>query len=416
MGLLVSSGTAGRTRVAQLTVARLIDVASVGHSWAGTRVLVRADLNAPLADGTVTDEARIAASVPTIRHLLDAGAAVAVCSHLGRPKGMVVAELSLSPCAERLSDLLGQPAELLPDCVGDAVNDRVAALEPGQVVVLENLRFHVGEEANDAGFAAQLASGFTHYVNDAFGAAHRAHASTEGVARLLPACAGLLMAREVEVLTGLLDRPVSPFVAVLGGAKVSDKLPLIEHLLERCDRILIGGAMCFTFLAALGDPVGKSLHEGPDAQRLARGLLERSGRVNCTLQLPVDILIADTFDESADIEVVPSDAIPEWGIGVDIGPRTAAAYDEVIAAAKTVFWNGPMGAFEIPPFADGTRAIANAMATTAAVTVAGGGDSGAALAQWGLEDQLTHCSTGGGAALELLEGRALPGVAALPVA
>jgi phosphoglycerate kinase len=224
------------------------------------------------------------------------------------------------------------------------------------------------------------------------------------------------MAKEVAVLTGLLERPAHPFVAILGGAKVSDKLPLIEHLLERCDRILIGGAMCFTFLAALGDPVGESLHEDEQTQRLAHGLLERAARLNCTLQLPVDILVADRFDAEAEIEVVPSDAIPDWGMGVDIGPRTAAAYDEVIAQAGTVFWNGPMGAFEIPPFADGTRAVAQAMASTDAVTVAGGGDSGAALAQMGLEDQLTHVSTGGGAALELLEGRTLPGVAALPVA
>jgi phosphoglycerate kinase len=354
--------------------------------------------------------------VPTIRHLLDAGAAVAVCSHLGRPKGAVKPELSLAPCAARLGELLGRDVELLPDCVGPAVRARVESLGPGEIVMLENLRFHPQEEANDPAFAEKLAAGFTHYVDDAFGAAHRAHASTEGVARRLPACAGLLMAREVEVLTGLLERPGAPFVAVLGGAKVSDKLPLIEHLLARCDRILIGGAMCFTFLAALGDPVGKSLHEGPDAQKLAHGLLERAGRVNCTLQLPVDILIADRFDADAEIEVVPSDAIPEWGMGVDIGPRTAAAYDEVIAGARTVFWNGPMGAFEIPPFAAGTQAVAEAMATTDAVTVAGGGDSGAALAQLGLEDRLTHVSTGGGAALELLEGRVLPGVAALPVA
>lgn len=394
----------------------LIDVAHAGHDWSGTRVLVRSDLNVPLADGRVTDDARIAASVPTIRHLLDAGAGVAVCSHLGRPGGTVVPELSLAPCAARLGELMGRPVELLADCVGDAVRNRVESLAPGEVVLLENLRFHAGEEANDPGFADQLAAGFTHYVNDAFGAAHRAHASTEGVARRLPACAGLLMAREVDVLTGLLERPAAPFVAVLGGAKVSDKLPLIEHLLQRCDRILIGGAMCFTFLAALGDPVGRSLHEGPDAQRLAHGLLERAGRVNCTLQLPVDILVADRFDADAEIEVVPSDAIPGWGMGVDIGPRTAATYTEVIAVARTVFWNGPMGAFEIPPFADGTRAIAQAMAETEAVTVAGGGDSGAALAQLGLEDRLTHVSTGGGAALELLEGRVLPGVAALPVA
>jgi phosphoglycerate kinase len=397
-------------------VPRLLDVSGAGRSWSGARVLVRADLNVPRAGGRVTDDARIAASVPTIRHLADAGAAVAVCSHLGRPKGTRVPELSLAPCAARLGELLGRPVDLLDDCVGDAVRSRVESLAPGDVVVLENLRFHPQEEANDPAFAAALAAGFTHYVNDAFGAAHRAHASTEGVARLLPACAGLLMAREVEVLAGLLERPSSPFVAVLGGAKVSDKLPLIEHLLDRCDRILIGGAMCFTFFAAMGDPVGQSLHEGPDAQRLAHGLVERAGRVNCTLQLPVDVLIADRFAADAALEVVPTDAIPSWGMGVDVGPRTAASYAEAIAAARTVFWNGPMGAFEIPPFAGGTRAVAQAMADSSAVTVAGGGDSGAALAEMGLADRLTHVSTGGGAALEMLEGRTLPGVAALPSA
>ncbi len=397
-------------------MARLVDVAGAGHAWSGARVLVRADLNVPLEAGRITDDARIEASVPTIRHLVDAGAAVAVCSHLGRPKGTPDPALSLAPCAARLGELLGMPVELLPDCVGDDVTARTAALGPGQVVMLENLRFHPGEEANDPAFVQALADGFTHYVNDAFGAAHRAHASTEGVARRLPSCAGLLMAREVEVLSGLLERPADPFVAILGGAKVSDKLPLIQHLLDRTDRILIGGAMCFTFLAALGDPVGRSLHEDEAAQRLAHGLLERAGRVNCALQLPVDILVADRFDADAQIEVTPSDAIPEWGMGVDIGPRTAAAYQEVIAGAGTVFWNGPMGAFEIPPFADGTRAIAEAMARTGAVTVAGGGDSGAALAQLGLQDQLTHVSTGGGAALEMLEGRTLPGVAVLPAA
>jgi phosphoglycerate kinase len=224
------------------------------------------------------------------------------------------------------------------------------------------------------------------------------------------------MAKEVEVLSGLLERPAHPFLAVLGGAKVADKLPLIEHLLARCDRILVGGAMCFTFLAAIGDPVGRSLHEDEEAQRMAHGLLEAAGRVNCILQLPVDILVADRFDADADLEVVPSDAIPSWGIGVDIGPQTAAAYREVIGAAGTVFWNGPMGAFEIPPFADGTRSVAEAMAEARGVTVAGGGDSAAALAAFGLEDRLTHVSTGGGAALELLEGRVLPGVAVLPTA
>lgn len=390
------------------------DITTAGHDWAGTRVLVRADLNVPLDGTTITDDTRIVASVPTVKYLIEHGAAVAVCSHLGRPKGQVVSELSLAPAATRLGELLGKPVELLSDCVGDTVRATVEALQPGQVVVLENLRFHPQEEKNDREFAEDLAAGFTHYVNDAFGAAHRAHASTEGVAHLLPSVAGLLMSKEVEILGGILERPRSPFVAVLGGSKVSDKLPLIEHLMDRCDRILIGGAMCFTFFAALGDPVGKSLHEDEATQKMAHGLLERSSRVNCTIQLPTDVLVADKFDATAQLEVVPSDAIPEWSMGVDIGPRTAAAYAEAIAGAGTVVWNGPMGAFEIPPFAHGTRAVADAMAASKAVTVIGGGDSGAAVAQFGLEDKFTHVSTGGGASLEMLEGKTLPGVAALP--
>ena len=393
-----------------------VQVDSPGRSWAEERVLVRADLNAPLDAGRVTDDARIRASVATIRHLLDNGAAVAVCSHLGRPKGQRVAELSLAPCAARLGELLGQPVDLLDDCVGPAVEARIRALKPGEVVMLENLRFHAEEEANDAAFADLLAAGFTAYVNDAFGAAHRAHASTEAVARRLDASAGLLLGREVEVLGGLLGNPASPFVSVLGGSKVSDKLPLIENLLDTSDRILIGGAMCFTFLKALGDPVGSSLHEDEAAQQLALRLLDRAGKVNCTLQLPTDILVADRFSADAELQVVPSDAIPEGWMGVDIGPRTAAAYREVIETAGTVFWNGPMGAFEIPPFAAGTRAIAEAMASSTATTVAGGGDSGAAVGEMGLADRFTWVSTGGGAALEMLEGRVLPGVAALPVA
>jgi len=393
-----------------------VQVDSPGRSWAEERVLVRADLNAPLDAGRITDDARIRASVATIRHLIDNGAAVAVCSHLGRPKGQRVADLSLAPCAERLSDLLGQPVELLDDCVGPAVEARIRGLKPGEVVMLENLRFHAEEEANDAAFADLLAAGFTAYVNDAFGAAHRAHASTEAVARRLDASAGLLLGREVEVLGGLLGNPASPFVSVLGGSKVSDKLPLIENLLDTSDRILIGGAMCFTFLKALGDPVGSSLHEDEAAQELALRLLDRAGKVNCTLQLPTDILVADSFSADAELQVVPSDAIPDGWMGVDIGPRTAAAYREVIENAGTVFWNGPMGAFEIPPFAAGTRAIAEAMASSTATTVAGGGDSGAAVGEMGLADRFTWVSTGGGAALERLAGRVLPGVSALPTA
>jgi phosphoglycerate kinase len=397
-------------------VARPLSISDPGADWTGARVLVRADLNAPLDGAAVTDDARIRASVPTIAALLDAGAGVAVCSHLGRPKGRRTEELSLAPCAASLGGLLGREVELLPDCVGPEVSRRVAALQPGELVMLENTRFHPGEEANDPEFAAALADGFTHYVNDAFGAAHRAHASTEGVARLLPSRAGLLLAREVEVLEGLLESPASPFVAVLGGSKVSDKLPLIERLLERCDRVLIGGAMCFTFFAAMGDPVGNSLHEGADGQAMARALQERAAQLNCMLQLPVDVLIADRFEEDARLEVVPADSIPDGRMGVDIGPQTSAAYREAIAGAATVLWNGPMGAFEISPFAEGTRVVAQALADADAATVAGGGDSGAALAQFGLDGALTHVSTGGGAALELLEGRELPGVAALPAA
>jgi phosphoglycerate kinase len=387
-----------------------------GADWSGARVLVRADLNVPLEDGRITDDARIQASVPTIRRLLAAGAAVAVCSHLGRPKGKRVDSLSLAPCAERLGQSLVRKVELLPDCVGPEVAARVRELRPGQIVMLENLRFHAEEESNDPAFARELANGFTHYVNDAFGAAHRAHASTEGVARLLPSRAGLLLSREVEVLESLLTRPRSPFVAVLGGSKVSDKLPLIESLLARCDRVLVGGAMCFTFLAALGEPVGASLHEDEAGQETARALMKRAADVNCQLQLPVDVLVADRFDAGAELQVVPTDAIPDGWMGVDIGPSTSAAYREAITAAGTVFWNGPMGAFEIPPFAEGTRAVADAMADSEAATVAGGGDSGAAVAQFGLVDRFTHVSTGGGAALEMLEGKTLPGVAALPVA
>jgi len=397
-------------------VTRLLGIEDPGVDWSGARVLVRADLNAPIEDGRVTDDARIRASVPTLEHLLAAGAGVAVCSHLGRPKGQRNEALSLKPCAEQLGRLMNRRVELLPDCVGDEVAARARALKPGELVMLENLRFHPGEEGNDPAFADQLANGFTHYVNDAFGAAHRAHASTEGVARRLPARAGLLLQREVDVLEGLLGRPRHPFVAVLGGSKVSDKLPLIRSLLERCDRVLVGGAMCFTFLAAQGEKVGASLHQGPEGQAMARDLMELAVRMNCALQLPVDVLVADRFAADADLEVVPTDDISDGWMGVDIGPRTAASYREAIAAAGAVFWNGPMGAFEIEPFADGTRAVAEAMAESTADTVAGGGDSGAAVAQLGLVDEFTHVSTGGGAALEMLEGRTLPGVAALPQA
>ncbi len=396
-------------------MARPLRVDDAGVDWRGARVLVRCDLNVPLEGGRIADHARIRASLPTLRYLLKQGAGLGVCSHLGRPKGEVVPELSLAPVAEWLAREL-RPVDLLDESVGPEVRARAQALRPGEVVMLENLRFHAGEEQNDPGFADQLAAGFSHYVDDAFGAAHRAHASTEAVARRLPARAGFLLAREVEAIGGLLAEPASPFVAVLGGAKVSDKLPLIGSLLSRCDRVLVGGAMMFTFLAGLGDPVGDSRHEGPEAQGRARRLLEEAGRLNCTLQLPVDVLVADRFAEDARLAVYGSDSIPDGGIGVDIGPRSSASFREAIEGASTVFWNGPMGAFETAPFAAGTRVVAEAMADADAVTVVGGGDSGAAVAQFGLTDRFTHVSTGGGAALEMLEGRMLPGVAALPVA
>lgn len=395
----------------------LLSINDPGRDWRGARVLVRSDLNVPLDGDTVTDDTRIQASLPTIRALLSAGAGVAVCSHLGRPKGNPVPELSLAPVAERLGKLLSRPVELLPDCVGQDVAARARSLGEGELVLLENLRFHGGEEANDPEFARALANGYSDYVNDAFGAAHRAHASVVGVAERLPSRAGLLLAREVEQIGSLMADPPRPFVAVLGGAKVSDKLPLIEALLERTDRILVGGAMCFTFIVAMGDDVGASLHEGPEVQELARDLMRKAVNLNCAIQLPVDVVVADEFREGASLQVVPSDAVPEGWMGVDVGPRTSAEFAEVIEQAGTVFWNGPMGAFEISGFDDGTRALAEALARADGVTLAGGGDSAAALSAVGVaSDALTHVSTGGGAALEMIEGKVLPGVAVLPEA
>ena len=321
-------------------------------------------------------------------------------------------ELSLRPCAERLGELMGRPVELLPDCVGPRCARGSRAWRRRARDAREPPLPPRGGGRTNRPSPTGSRPGFTHYVNDAFGAAHRAHASTEGVAAPLPARAGLLLAREVEVLGGLLRTRATRSSPCSAASKVSDKLPLIQRLLERCDRVLVGGAMCFTFLAAQGEPVGASLHEGAQGQAMAADLMAQAVNLNCALQLPVDVLVADRFAADADLEVVPTDDIRDGWIGVDIGPRTAAAYREAILDARTVFWNGPMGAFEIPPFADGTRAVAEAMAASDGVTVAGGGDSGAALAQLGLADRLTHVSTGGGAALEMLEGRTLPGVAA----
>lgn len=377
---------------------------------AGKRVLVRVDFNVPLDKaGQITDDTRIRAALPTIEYLRDKGAKVIVCSHLGRPKGKVAEEFRLTPVAKRLSELLGTTVQKTDDCIGPEVEQAVAAMKPGDVLLLENLRFHPEEEANDLGFAKQLAALADIYVNDAFGAAHRAHASTEGVAHFLPAVAGFLMERELTFLGKALADPTRPFVAILGGAKVSDKIGVIENLLPKVDRLIVGGGMANTFLKALGYEVGASLVE-EDKVELAKDLLQRAGK---KLMLPVDVVIADAFAADAQHQTVAVDKVlPGWRI-LDIGPESVKAFSAVLQKAKTVVWNGPMGVFEFPAFAAGTVAIAKCLADTEATTIIGGGDSAAAVEQAGVADKMTHISTGGGASLEFLEGRVLPGVAAL---
>jgi phosphoglycerate kinase len=382
----------------------------------GKRALVRVDFNVPLdrtADvPTVADDTRIRAALPTLQALRHRGAALILISHLGRPSG-ADPDLSLAPVATRLGELLGTPVNLAPAATGPEVVQMAEALREGDVLLLENIRYEPGETDNDPELAAALAGLAEVYVNDAFGAAHRAHASTEGVPRRIEErAAGLLLAREVSVLNELLAEPARPLVAVLGGAKVSDKLGVIEAFLQRADRVLIGGAMCFPFLAAQGHPVGDSLCAADDVE-LARRLLEREESAPATLGLPSDLVIADHFAADADARTLDGVDVPEGMMGLDIGPRSAADYAAEVVRAGTVFWNGPMGAFELAPFAAGTEAVARAVADAPGVTVVGGGDSAAALVQFGFGDQVTHLSTGGGAALELIEGRELPGVAAL---
>ena len=366
----------------------------------GRRVLVRADLNVPLRDGEVADDARIRASLPTIQLLLDRDAAeVIVMSHLGRPGGKVDPALSLRPVAERLSRLLDEPVAF-----GD---------ESGRLRMLENLRFDPREEQNDPEFAAELAGLADLYVNDAFGAAHRAHASTEGVAHLLPSAAGLLLQSELDAFAKLLDDPAHPFVVVIGGVKVADKIAVIDRFTHLADSILIGGAMAFTFLAADGVEVGASRHEDSDGQAIARQAVADARDRGCELLLPSDIVVADRFAADADSRVVAAREIPDGWMGLDVGPETVGLYRDRLASARTIFWNGPMGVFEFEPFASGTLAIAHAVADSDAVSVVGGGDSVAAVNVAGVADHISHVSTGGGAALELVEGRTLPGVAAL---
>ncbi|MBE0643743.1 MAG: phosphoglycerate kinase [Bacteroidetes bacterium] len=383
----------------------------------GKRALTRVDFNVPLnADQVITDDTRIEASLPTINAMIERGAAVILMSHLGRPKGKVNPAYSLRPVAARLSELLGRPVGFAPDCIGGEVEAMAAALQPGDVLLLENLRFHAEEEANDPHFARALAELGDVYVNDAFGTAHRAHASTEGVTHFLkPALAGLLMEKEIDYLGRAVGNPERPYLAILGGAKISGKIDVISNLLRKVDTLLIGGGMMFTFLKAQGFEIGRSLLE-EDKLELARQILDQASRDNKQLLLPIDTVVGKEFSNETEILTVPVSEIPADMMGLDIGPESIALFARHIADAKTIVWNGPMGVFEMPNFARGTFAVADALVQATkngAITVIGGGDSAAAINQAGLEHEVSHVSTGGGASLELLEGKTLPGLDAL---
>ncbi|MCG7408811.1 phosphoglycerate kinase [Paenibacillus sp. ACRRX] len=378
----------------------------------GKRVFVRVDFNVPLENGQITDDTRIQETLPTIKFLMEKGAKVILASHMGRPKGEVVDSMRLTPAAARLGELLGKPVKKLDESIGESVQAEIANMNNGDVVVLENVRFHKGEEKNDAELAKQFAALADVFVNDAFGAAHRAHASTEGIAHHLPAVAGLLMEKELDVLGRALSNPERPFTAIVGGSKVKDKIDVINKMLEIADNVIIGGGLAYTFFKAQGHEIGQSLLDESKLQE-SLGFIEKAKELGKNLYLPVDIVVSDDFSATANTQNVDIDGIPADWEGIDIGPKTREIYADVIKNSKLVVWNGPMGVFEIEPFSHGTRAVANACAETAAYTIIGGGDSAAAVEKFNLKDKMDHISTGGGASLEFMEGKVLPGVVAL---
>jgi len=379
----------------------------------GKRVLVRVDLNVPLdEEGAITDDTRIRAVLPTIEYLIDNRARVILCSHLGRPDGKVVEELRLAPAAKRLSELLGSPVEMAPDCIGPQVEQAVARLKEGGVLLLENLRFHPEEEKNDPGFAQALARLADIYVNDAFGTAHRKHASTVGVAEHLPSVAGFLMEKEIDVMDKALNDPVRPFTAIIGGAKISDKIGVLDNIVERVDSLLIAGGMGSTFLKASTYDVGQSKIE-KEKVGLAKSLMDKAAKKGVHLLLPTDVVVADRFEPGARSRTVPIAEVPSGWYVMDIGPQTIELFEAKLRKSKTVIWNGPVGVFEFPKFAKGTEAIANVLASLDATTIVGGGSTAEAVVEMGLADKITHVSTGGGASLKFLEGKTLPGVAVL---